>query len=263
MKPHICLIILLAVILAGCTVSKKTAANRNALVAPNPTAMPAEGSDEELDLLDGELDPPDDEPVRISDPLRPLNRAMFHFNDKLYYWVLDPGAKAYKKCIPKPARHGIRNFFNNLTTPVRFISCHLQGKHKSAGKELHRFAYNTTFGVLGFGDPAKDKLGLELTDEDLGQTMAKWGVGNGIYIVLPFFGPSTARDTVGLVGGQFLNPVRYIDPTETSIAVSAAEYTNESSFHIGEYEAIVKGAYDPYIALQDAYLQYRSGKIEK
>lgn len=264
MKPHICLIILLAVTTAGCTASNKTAANRSkSIVAPNPTAMPSELPDDGLDFFDEDPNMPSIAEVKISDPLRGLNRAIFRFNDKLYLWILDPSAKAYKKTIPSPARKGIRNFFSNLTTPVRFISCHLQGKHKAAGKELHRFAYNTTFGVLGFGDPAKDKLGLELTEEDLGQTMAKWGVGNGIYIVLPLFGPSSARDTVGLVGGEFLNPVRYVKPTEASIAISATKYVNESSFHIGEYELIVDDAYDPYIALREAYIQYRLKKIKE
>jgi len=261
MKPLTWLIIVLAVMTAGCTASKKAAAKREQfLVAPNPTAMPSETSDDEFDLLDEDPDLP--EGVKISDPLQPLNRAIFNFNDKLYLWVIEPGAKAYKKIAPHPVRIGIRNFFNNLTTPVRFVSCHLQGKHKAAGRELHRFAYNTTFGVLGFGDPAKDKLGLESTDEDLGQALGKRGVGNGVYIVLPFFGPSTVRDTVGLVGDQFLNPVRYINPTEASIAVSATKYTNKSSFHIGEYESAKEAAYDPYIAFRQIYLEYRNNQVE-
>ncbi len=261
MKPLTWLIIVLAVMTAGCTASKKTAANReHSLVVPNPTAMPSQASDDEFDLLDDDPNLPAG--VKISDPLKPLNRAMFNFNDKLYLWVIEPGAKAYKKIAPHPVRVGIRNFFNNLTTPVRFVSCHLQSKHKAAGRELHRFAYNTTFGVLGFGDPAKDKLGLESTDEDLGQALGKGGVGNGVYLVLPLFGPSTVRDTLGLVGDQFLNPVRYINPTEASIAVSATKYTNKASFNIGEYESAKEASYDPYIAFRQIYLEYRSNQVE-
>jgi len=263
MKPLTWLIIVLAVMTAGCTASKKTAANRqHSLVAPNPTAMPSQASDDdEFDLLDDE-EPSLPPGVKISDPLQPLNRAMFTFNHKLYLGVIEPGAKAYKKIAPQSVRVGIRNFFNNLTTPMRFVSSHLQGKHKAAGIELHRFAYNTTFGVLGFGDPAKDKLGLESTDEDLGQALGKRGVGNGVYFVLPFFGPSTVRDTVGLVGDQFLNPVRYINPTEASIAVSATKYTNKSSFHIGEYKRIWDAAIDPYIAFRQIYLEHRNNQVE-
>jgi len=262
MKTNVSLIILSAVLIAGCTASKKTTANReHFLVAPNPTAMPSEASDDdEFDLLDKEANLPAG--VKISDPLRPLNHLMYHFNDRLYFWVLKPCAQTWKRTFPESARRGVRNFFNNLTTPVRFVSCHLQGKHKAAGTELHRFAYNTTFGVLGFGDPAKDKLGLELTDEDLGQTLGEWGVGTGVYIVLPFFGPSSVRDTVGIVGGQYLNPVRYVDPTEASIAISAGQDINRYTFHLGEYEDFKKAAYDPYVAMRWAYIQYRDKQVK-
>ncbi|MBN2271066.1 MAG: VacJ family lipoprotein, partial [Sedimentisphaerales bacterium] len=143
MKAYTWLIVVLAVVTVGCTASKKTAANREEfLVVPNPTAMPSQTSgDDEFDLLEDQLD---EQQVKISDPFRPLNRAMFNFNDKLFLWVLNPCAKTVKKTLPEPARISVRNFFNNLTTPVRFVSCQLQGKHKAAGKELHRFAYNTT-----------------------------------------------------------------------------------------------------------------------
>lgn len=260
------IIVVLAVITAGCTASKKTAAGQqHILAAPNPTAMPSESSeDDEFDLIDEDLEKQlEKQKVKISDPLKPVNRIMYHVNDKLYFWVLRPTARAYKAVAPKPVRTGIRNFFNNLTTPVRFISCHLQGKHKAAGRELHRFAYNTTVGVLGFGDPAKDKLGLEPADEDLGQTLGKWGLGNGVYLVLPLFGPSTVRDGLGLVGGQFLNPVRYVKPAETSYGISAGQITNENSFRIGEYESFKSAAIDPYIAMRNAYIQYRNKKVQE
>ncbi len=129
MKPYILLIVVLAVMTAGCTASKRTAANReNSLVSPNPAAIPSEADeDDEFDLLEDELD---EQEIKISDPLKGLNRVMFHFNDKLYFWVLRPCARACKKTIPRPARVSIKNIFRNLTTPVRFVSCHLQGKLK-------------------------------------------------------------------------------------------------------------------------------------
>jgi len=216
--------------------------------------------DDDFDLIEEELD---EQEIKISDPLRGLNRAMFNFNDKLYLWVLNPVAKGYKRVLPEKSRISVRNFFSNLTTPVRFVSCHLQGKHKAAGVELHRFAYNTTFGFLGFHDPAKSKLGLESSNEDLGQTLGKWGAGTGIYLVLPLLGPSNARDAVGTVGGQYLNPVRYVDPREASIAISAVNHTNDYSLRLGEYESFKKAAYDPYIAMQRAYLQYREKQIQE
>jgi len=267
MKPYTWLVVILAVMTVGCAASNKNRSNQllssesvlclESEVLPLPNAPP---TDDEFGLLEDDLD---EQQVKISDPLKPLNRAMFQFNDKLYFWVLKPCAGAVKKTLPEPARISVRNFFNNLTTPVRFVSCHLQGKHRAAGTELHRFAYNTTFGVLGFGDPAKDKLGIEMTDEDLGQTLGKWGAGTGVYIVLPFFGPSNVRDTVGLVGGQFLNPVRYVDPAEASIAISAFNYTNDYTFRLGEYESFKKAAYDPYIAMRRAYIQYRDKEVKE
>jgi len=262
MKSYIRLITVLAIITAGCTSSKKTAANRgDSLVSPNPAPDASEAAmDDEFDLIEEELD---EQEIKISDPLRGLNRAMFNFNDKLYLWVLNPVAKGYKRVLPEKSRISVRNFFSNLTTPVRFVSCHLQGKHKAAGVELHRFAYNTTFGFLGFHDPAKSKLGLESSNEDLGQTLGKWGAGTGIYLVLPLLGPSNARDAVGTVGGQYLNPVRYVDPTEASIAISAVNHTNDYSLRLGEYESFKKAAYDPYIAMQRAYLQYREKQIQE
>jgi len=181
----------------------------------------------------------------------------------IYFWVAKPVAQTYKGLVPEPARIGIRNFFHNLATPVRFVNCLLQGKGDSANTELRRFVVNTTEGILGFGDPAKDKWGLEPTEEDLGQTLAKCGLGNGIYIVWPLFGPSTLRDSVGMVGDQFLNPTRYVEPTETSIAISAGKITNESSFHIGEYEEFKSAAVEPYVAMREAYIQYRNKKIQE
>jgi phospholipid-binding lipoprotein MlaA len=93
--------------------------------------------------------------------------------------------------------------------------------------------------------------------------LGKWGTGTGVYIVLPLFGPSNVRDTVGLVGGQFLNPVRYVDPAEASIAISAFDYTNDYTFRLGEYESFKKAAYDPYIAMRRAYIQYREKQIQE
>ena len=105
------------------------------------------------------------------------------------------------------------NFFENLTTPARFVNCLLQGKGPEADRELRRFGINTTAGVLGFGDPAYDRWGLKPAEEDLGQTLAVYGLGDGFYVVWPLFGPSTLRDSVGMVGDSFLNPVRYVEPT--------------------------------------------------
>ncbi len=249
---------ILAVMTAGCAVSEKTpSSNYVALASDNSAELTG---DDDFGFLEDELA---EQMFGVADPLEPLNRLMYNVNDTLYFWVLKPCAQTYEAVIPGPARTGVRNFFHNLTTPVRFVNCLLQGKGDSADTELRRFATNTTVGILGFGDPAKDKYGLEPAEEDLGQTLAVHGFDNGFYIVWPLLGPSTLRDSAGMVGDMFLNPVWYVEPWETSIGISAVRVTNEGSFHIGEYEDFKAAALEPYIAMREAYIQYRDKKIQE
>ena len=266
--------VVFAVMTAGCAVSENSVRDTRCSILDEPrTAMvQGENQDEDFDFLEAELDEQDfelleeeldEQAVDVDDPLEPLNRLMFGVNDALYFWVAKPVVQVYKDVTPEPARIGIRNFFHNLTTPVRFANCLLQGKGDSANTELSRFVVNTTEGVLGFGDPAKDKRGLEPVEEDLGQTLAVHGIDNGFYIVLPLLGPSTMRDSVGLVGDLFLNPVAYVEPWEISVAIWAGEITNEGSFHIGEYEDFKAAALEPYVAMREAYIQYRNKKIQE
>jgi len=204
-----------------------------------------------------------EEVAHVADPLSPWNRAMFHFNDKLYFWVLRPLSRGYRAVIPTPARSGIKNFFHNLTTPIRLVSCLLQGKGRAASAELSRFLINSTVGVLGFGNPAKRWPELNPSEEDLGQTLATYGIGNGFYIVWPILGPSTLRDSVGMAGDWFLNPVSYVEPTEAYLEISAVETVNKTSFKIGDYESLKEAAIDPYVALRNAYIQHRKKKVKE
>jgi len=199
----------------------------------------------------------------ISDPLEPFNRAMFHFNDKMYFWVLKPVAQGYNKIVPEPARVGVDNFFSNLRFPVRFINCLLQVDFGCAGRELGRFAVNTIWGVGGLLDPASSKnLDIPEGNADLDQTLGLYGLGPGFYIVWPILGPSSARDTTRIVGDFFLYPVSYIRPWYDWLAVRAYEEVNETSLRIGEYESLKEAAIDPYVALRDAFAQYRQKKVE-
>jgi phospholipid-binding lipoprotein MlaA len=202
-----------------------------------------------------------DDLIPVADPLEPWNRLMYHFNDKLYFWFFKPLARGYKFVVPEFARNGVNNFFRNLYTPIRFTNSLLQGKGTDAGNEFASFFVNSTWGILGFGAPAQSKLKIELSDEDLGQTFGAYGIGNGFYIVWPIIGPSTLRDTVGSVGDRFLNPVSYLDSTEASIAISLYDRLNETSFRIGEYEAIKAAAINPYDAIRNGYIQFRNAKI--
>lgn len=210
-------------------------------------------------------DEPIDAPpqVRVADPLEPFNRAMFVFNDKCYFWVLKPVATGYKAVMPEFFRIGVKNFFYNLGMPVRLVNCLLQGKGKGAAGEGGRFLYNTTVGVLGFGNPAGKYPALNPDAEDLGQTLGKYGIGHGIYFVWPFIGPSSIRDTVGLGGDYFLTPATYVEPASASAGIKAGEKINQVSFQLGDYETFKAAALEPYSSARNAYLQYRKGKVEK
>ena len=201
--------------------------------------------------------------ITVADPLSGLNRAVFELNDKMYFWVLKPIARGYKASIPTPVRQGIRNFFHNLGSPVRIVNCFLQGKMPDAASEMCRFVYDTSFGVLGFWDPAKDYPHLNPPEEDFGQTLGFFGIGNGIYLVLPFLGPSTLRDSVGLVGDYFVTPATYIDPAALAWSLKAEESVNDLSFRIGQYEELKDAAIEPYESFKDGYLQYRNKKINQ
>jgi len=198
----------------------------------------------------------------ISDPLEPWNRAMFTFNDKLYFWVAKPLARGYSAIVPEWGRVRVKNIFQNITMPVRFVNNLLQLKIRGAGTELLRFVFNTTAGVGGMFDVAKN-IDLKNPDEDLGQTLGVYGIGNGFYIVWPVLGFSSLRDTVGTVGDFFLDPVSYIPDTGLFLGVRTFEYTNETSLHIGDYEDMKESALDPYISFKSAYLEYRKNKIKE
>lgn len=200
----------------------------------------------------------------ISDPLEPINRAFFHFNDKLYFWVLKPAATGYKAVVPTPARRGIKNFFNNISFPVRFVNCIFQGKFEGAGYELGRFLINSTIGIAGFFDRATEHFDMKEYDEDLGQTFGSYGIGHGFFINWPFLGPSSVTDTIGTVGDAFLEPLHYLDvKTKYDAAIKGFETINKTSLVIGEYEDLKKAALDPYVAYRDAYYQYRKNQIKK
>ena len=215
-------------------------------------------SPDDLSYLDDETPT-----ATVADPLSGWNRLMFNVNDKFYFWVMKPVAKGYKAVLPTPVRQGVGNFFHNLATPIRLVNCFLQGKMGDAASEACRFLYDTTFGVLGFWDPAKDYPHLNPPEQDFGLTLARFGIGNGVYIVWPFLGPSTLRDSVGLGGDYFLSPLSYLQPEVYAWSLKAEDVVNHQSFHIGEYEELKNAAIVPYEAFKDAYIQYRNRKINK
>lgn len=198
-----------------------------------------------------------------SDPLEPVNRAFFHFNDKLYFWVVKPASQGYAYFIAEDVRMCVRSFLKNLLAPVRIVNNLLQGKVANSGVETARFVINSTLGIAGLADPAKNEFGLSPKDEDLGQTLGVYGLGEGIYFCWPFFGPSNVRDTIGLAGDFFLSPVSYLAMSDSGagVAVEAGREVNNTSLTLGDYEDFKESAIDPYVSLRDAYRQYRQKKI--
>ncbi len=198
----------------------------------------------------------------VADPLEGFNRVIFTFNDYLYIYGLKPFSKVYVKAVPTFARRSVKNFFTNLAFPIRFVNDMLQGKSEDAAMEFASFFINSTLGFGGLNDFAQKYVGIRLQDEDFGQTLGAYGVGNGVYLVLPVLGPSSLRDTVGRAGDWFLNPINYIEPWEMSWAVSGYEKVNWTSFHIEDYDAFKKMAIDPYTAMRNFYIQNRNALVK-
>ncbi|MDD5169827.1 MAG: VacJ family lipoprotein [Syntrophales bacterium] len=228
-----------------------------------PAKAESKNTDDYEDIADLDKEG-QEEKIEIADPLEPFNRAMYHFNDKLYFWVLKPVAQGYSKAVPEPARISVGNFFSNLAFPVRFINCLLQADPGGAAEELGRFTINTVWGMGGLLDPASNKeINLVKQDRDFGQTLGVYGVGQGLYINWPVLGPSSPRDTVGFVGDLFSQPVTYLNPWYLWIGVRAYDRVNDTSLRIGDYESLKEAAIDPYVAIRDAYVQYRLKKVKK
>jgi phospholipid-binding lipoprotein MlaA len=206
------------------------------------------------------------EELRIADPIEPWNRAMYHVNDKLYFWLLKPSTKGYKYVVPEGFRGLFSNFYRNVKAPIRIVNNFLQGKPGCAGLEIARFLINSTVGVGGLRDCATECFGINGRDADFGQTLGKYGVGFGLYVVWPFLGPSSPRDTVGWVADLALTPTTYVSSqwiSPITVGIYAHEKINYLSFHLGDYEALKAAAIDPYVAMRDAYVQYRKKLIEQ
>lgn len=201
----------------------------------------------------------------MKDPLERLNRPIFRFNDRLYMYGMLPLAKAYRKTVNRHLRRSIGNFFHNLSFPVRLCGNLLQFKGKGVMRESSRFIINTSVGLGGLFDPAKSVWKLDGSEEDLGQTMGRWGIRPGCYIVWPVLGPSSPRDTIGMIGDGFVSPRNYLLPHdwEWRLGVTALDQVNSASSKAGQYESIRGDAFDPYLYFRDAYWQNREKQVKE
>ena len=247
-----------------------------------PEAEVAADTDEEEEGFDDEFE---DEfgaaEKEVFDPLSGYNRVMTDFNDSLYVWFLDPVARGYRWVLPYAARRGVKNFFHNLLFPLRFVNNALQLKIKNAGEEFLRFSINSTIGILGFWDPAKEWFDLEAHEEDFGQTLGYYGVGGGFHVVLPFLGPSNVRDMFSLYPDMQMDPVNYVENRPYNFPKQEGEYQgvskqtlqevdltllkiiNRESLRIGQYANLKKDAIELYPFLRDVYEQNRAKLIKE
>jgi phospholipid-binding lipoprotein MlaA len=193
------------------------------------------------------------------DPWERMNRTTYRFNDALDRAIAKPVARGYRKVTPRFVQTGISNFLDNLESPVVMVNDLLQGQFKALASDTGRLLMNTTLGIGGLLDPAT-AAGLEKNDRDFGQTLGKWGLKTGPYLVIPFLGPSDVRDAVGKVGDVYSDPRHYIRNNWVSWGLWGVGALDTRA-RLLDVEGALAGAYDPYAFIRSAYLQRRAFKV--
>ena len=232
-------------------------------VSLNP-ALSFAGSAVDVANVDDDFSEYDEPVAAVNDPLEGMNRSFFAFNHHLRLWLVEPTARTYRKVTPSMFRTGIVNFFDNILEPTRFLNSLLQGRFIEAQETFLRFLLNSTVGVCGLMDPATYD-GWELHERRFASTLAYYGVGGGPYLVVPFFGPTNLRGVGGLAGDAVTSPAWYVlngDPIVV-VAVEASKTINHTSFRLGEYEKMLSGALDPYLAVRNAFAQHQKQLTEQ
>jgi len=199
-------------------------------------------------------------PPGEGDPLESYNRAMYKFNDAVDRTIARPVAQAYKDNVPQPAQTGISNFFSNLDDVWVMVNNLLQLKFTDAASDFSRVVWNSTLGLFGLIDVATP-MGLPKNNEDFGQTLGSWGVGEGPYIVLPFLGPSTLRDTGGLVVDWEYEPLQAIEDDEVYWSAVVLRAIDTRASLLGASRMLEESGADPYTFMRDAYLQHRRNLV--
>ena len=207
--------------------------------------------------------PPSPEALAANDPYEQTNRQMLDFNGKLDRYVVIPSVAVYFVLVPEAGRRGVHNFLGNLSLPTIFVNDMLQGEVTRGSQSAARFVINTGFGFGGFFDPAR-KMGIPAHGEDFGQTLAVWGVGEGPYLVLPFFGPSNPRDAAGLATDAVIDPTNFIHFKQHLWWAGAREYFTFLDLKGQTYQTIQgiqRSSVDYYASLRSLYRQLRESEI--
>ncbi len=193
------------------------------------------------------------------DPFESVNRGIYQFNDALDRYALRPVAKGYSNVTPDPVERSVGHFFDNLFYPTTIVNSYLQAKFHNGTSDVARFIVNSTLGIGGLFDVATG-LGLEEHDEDFGQTLGYWGLGQGVYLMLPLLGPSTGRDGIGLIADRFTNPLTYVDSLAVTFALQALYLVDLRAGLLG-FDQSVRNAFDPYLFVRGAYLERRLNAV--
>ena len=200
----------------------------------------------------------------LTDPFEGYNRWMFGVNETIYANMMEPLARGYRNAVHENIRIGIKNLFSNAMAPVKLFSSLLQLDFEKSGRIILRTLINTTFGIVGLADVAGEEYHINDVNEDLGQALGAFGIPTGPYVVLPFFGPSTARNIVGRAVGSFMSPTFYFAPSPgISAGLTAEETINDVSFIIDDKKQLEESALDEYESMRDFYHQYRHGLVKR
>ena len=231
------------------------------------TAQGTMRSSQEIEYYEDMEDPfagsEEDIPV-LTDPLEGYNRWMFGINETVYDAVLEPVARGYRDTVHEQLRIGIKNIFSNAMAPVKFVSSLLQLEFKKSGQVLARTLINTTLGFGGMADVAGEEYGIEDVNEDFDQVLGYYGVPTGPYVVLPFFGPSTARNIIGRTADALMSPGAVVGASiQTNIIVNTEDNVNAASFIVDDKKQLEDSALDEYESVRDFYHQYRHGLLNK
>ncbi|MBI3001477.1 MAG: VacJ family lipoprotein [Deltaproteobacteria bacterium] len=197
------------------------------------------------------------------DPWEPFNEGMFSFNRQFDRTVVKPVATVWEAVLPDLVRRSLGNALDNLSVVRRVVNNLLQLKLEGAAREMVRFTVNTTFGIAGLFDVARDGVGITPSDEDTGQTMGVYGVGPGPYLVLPFLPPMTVRDGIGFALDGAMNPLNYFVPLGATFGLYGTNVVNERSLHLDQFERVEEATIDLYSAVRNAYLQRRAAAIRE
>ncbi len=247
--------VLAACFLAGCATQAADPVPSESVEVPDTDNSAADNEPGDVDPNVISVDPNVVSYDDYDDPLMPLNRFVFGFNDIVGRYALIPLGKGYTRIVPEPVHKGIDNFFDNVESPISAVNKLLQGDFRSSGRNLARFGINTTIGLLGFFDPAESWFGLERAEADFAATLAHHNAGYGAYLVLPFFGPSDTRNATARVVDYFLNPIPYVLDNPEAFMLLSYGYFHDFAQSAEDYEKLIEQSDDPYIFMRNLHLQ--------